>query len=168
MKIHGFKIYLAVLSTVVLVISPALAAESAFIGKPAPSFSLKTINGDGVTMESLKGKGVVLNFWATWCAPCKAEMPALEEAYKKHGGSSFTVIGVNYQQETPAVKRYLKKSAVSFPIVMDTDGVLSKKYAVLGLPSAFFIDRNGIVVGSHVGALKPEMLQEWTAKLTAP
>lgn len=159
-------VYAAVL--VMALLSPCLSFADAgeIVGKQAPPFSLKTSEGGGLTMNSLKGKGVILNFWATWCAPCKVEMPDFEEAYKNHKEKGLEIIGVNFQQEPDIVKRFLEKWEMSFPIALDVDGDLSKKYGVVALPSTFFIDRNGKVLGSHVGLVQPSLLEEWILKLT--
>lgn len=145
--------------------SARAVSPSALVGKPAPAFDLEKYDGGRISLASLKGNMVILTFWATWCAPCKVEMPTLEAAYGKHGGKGVTVVGVNYQQEKPQVKKFAESNKMTFPIVMDTDGKASDAYNVPGLPTTFFIDADGKLAGYHEGIVKPEMLEEWIVKL---
>jgi peroxiredoxin len=143
----------------------AHAAPSALVGKPAPAFDLEKPDGGRISLASLKGNVVILTFWATWCAPCKVEMPTLEEAYKKHGADGVIMVGANFQQEKPQVKKFTEANKITFPIVMDVDGKTADGYNVPGLPTTFFIGSDGVLAGYHEGVVKPEMLEEWIAKL---
>lgn len=140
-------------------------SPSALVGKPAPAFDLEKADGGRISLASLKGSVVILTYWATWCAPCKVEMPTLEEAHKKHGGKGVTVVGVNFQQEKPQVKKFTDTNKLTFPIAMDVDGKTADSYYIPGLPTTFFIGPDGVLAGYHEGVVKPEMLEEWIAKL---
>jgi peroxiredoxin len=162
------NVVLAVIS--VFAIFPGIAhaaPPSALAGKPAPAFDLEKHDGGRISLASLKGDVVILTFWATWCAPCKVEMPTLEEAYNKHGGKGVTVVGVNFQQEKPQVKKFADANKITFPIAMDADGKMADAYNVPGLPTTFFIGMDGNLAGSHEGIVKPELLEEWISKLKA-
>jgi peroxiredoxin len=157
---------LAAISVFVLVSGSASAASpSAIVGKPAPAFDLEKPDGGRISLASLKGNVVILTFWATWCAPCKVEMPTLEEAYNRHGGKGVAVVGVNFQQEKPQVKKFADANKITFPIAMDTDGKTADAYNVPGLPITFFIGMDGKLAGYHEGIVKPELLEEWISKL---
>ncbi|MGK7346709.1 MAG: TlpA family protein disulfide reductase [Candidatus Nitrospinota bacterium M3_3B_026] len=144
---------------------PAMADLSAMVGKPAPPMSLKTVDGADLSLGSLKGKGVILNFWATWCPPCKVEMPELEKTHRDGADDGIVVVGVNYQEGPETVKRYVEQTSLSLPIVLDTGGEVSRRYRVTALPTTFFIDRDGVVAGFFVGPLTAETLDEWESKL---
>ncbi|MBF0291841.1 MAG: TlpA family protein disulfide reductase [Nitrospinae bacterium] len=145
--------------------SALAVSPSALVGKPAPAFDLEKPDGGRISLASLKGSVVILTYWATWCAPCKVEMPTLEEAYKKHGGKGVIVIGVNFQQEKPQVKKFTDANKLTFPIAMDVDGKTADSYYIPGLPTTFFIGPDGVLAGYHEGVVKPELLEEWIAKL---
>lgn len=145
--------------------SAQAVSPSAIIGKPAPAFDLEKPDGGRISLASLKGSVVILTFWATWCAPCKVEMPTLEEAYKKHGGKGVTVVGVNFQQEKPQIKKFTESNKLTFPIAMDVDGKTADAYNIPGLPTTFFIGADGVLAGYHEGIVKPELLEEWIGKL---
>ena len=128
---------------------PALAADPT--GGPAPQFSLAARSGSSVSLAQYKGQVVMLNFWASWCGPCRQEMPLLESIYKKYNRLGFTLIGVNVEPDSNAANEWLKQTPVSFPILYDKDSKVSKMYDVAGMPSTVIIDRAGKVRVLHRG-----------------
>jgi peroxiredoxin len=126
---------------------PALADPSS----PAPQFTLASKGGKDVSLSQYKGQVVMLNFWASWCGPCREEMPLLESIYKKYNRLGFTMIGVNVEPDSKAADEWLKATPVSFPILYDTDSKVSKLYAVAGMPSTVIIDRSGNLRMLHRG-----------------
>jgi thiol-disulfide isomerase/thioredoxin len=137
----------AALAAVLLVSLPALADSTG----PAPPFTLAAKGGSNVSLSQYKGQVVMINFWASWCGPCREEMPLLESIYKKYNKLGFTMIGVNVEPDSKAADEWLKATPVSFPILYDTDSKVSKLYAVAGMPSTVIIDRNGNVRTLHRG-----------------
>ncbi len=135
----------ALLSTLAGAAGPAPAA---------PAFSLPARGGKTVTLDSLKGKVVMLNFWASWCGPCREEMPLLDAMYKKYGKQGFELLGVNVEAETADAEKMLKGTPVSFPILFDTENKVSQLYNVNAMPSSVFIGRNGTVRHLHRGYKK--------------
>ena len=127
---------------------PALAADPS---GPAPSFTLTSSAGKDVSLEQYKGQVVMLNFWASWCGPCRQEMPLLESIYKKYNKMGFTLIGVNVEPNSQAANEWLKATPVSFPILYDKDSKVSKLYDVAGMPSTVIIDRSGKLRVLHRG-----------------
>jgi protein SCO1/2 len=123
------------------------------VGHPAPDFVLPGAAGKPVRLSDLRGKVVLLNFWATSCPPCRSEMPRLSQWYTSLRRSNFTVIGVDSLDDTSAALGYTKGLHVSYPIAVDTDGNVSVKYDVVALPSSFLIDRNGIVRATRLGVV---------------
>jgi thiol-disulfide isomerase/thioredoxin len=104
---------------------------------------LKSNSGENIRLKELKGNVVLLNFWASWCGPCRKEMPELEKLYKKYQRLGFTVLGVNVETESSAANKILKKSPVSFPVLYDTENTASKLYNVNAMPTTVIIDRSG-------------------------
>jgi peroxiredoxin len=126
---------------------PALADTTG----PAPPFTLAAKGGSNVSLSQYKGQVVMINFWASWCGPCREEMPLLESIYKKYNKLGFTMIGVNVEPDSKAADEWLKATPVSFPILYDTDSKVSKLYEVAGMPSTVIIDRNGNLRKLHRG-----------------
>ncbi|MFO1078916.1 MAG: TlpA disulfide reductase family protein [Planctomycetota bacterium] len=127
----------------------ALAPPSASM--PAPDFSLAGPKASKVSLAQFRGQVVMLNFWATWCGPCRQEMPLLEAMYKKYKPMGFTLIGVNVEPDSKAAEAFLQKLPVSFPVAFDTDSAVSKLYKVQGMPSTVIIDRKGNARVLHKG-----------------
>src|SRR6516165_7818334 len=126
---------------------PALAGSAG----PAPSFSLPARDGATVSLAQYKGQVVMINFWASWCGPCRQEMPLLESIYKKYNKLGFTMLGVNVEPDSNAANEWLKQTPVSFPILYDKESKVSKAYDVATMPSTVIIDRSGKVRMLHRG-----------------
>jgi peroxiredoxin len=137
----------AALAAALLLSLPALGDMNA----PAPPFTLAAKGGSSVSLAQYKGQVVMINFWASWCGPCREEMPLLESIYKKYNKLGFTMIGVNVEPDSKAADEWLKATPVSFPILYDTDSKVSKLYDVAGMPSTVIIDRNGNLRKLHRG-----------------
>ncbi len=124
---------------------------------PAPDFALPDIAGQTIRLADYRGKPVILNFWATWCPPCLAEMPTLQRAHDLLAGDGIAVIGINVGDAADAIKAFLSTTPVSFPLLMDADTEIAQRYPVIGLPTTFIIDPQGQLVYSATGEL------EWDA-----
>ncbi len=135
------------------------------LGRPAPDFALKTPDGDEIRLSGLRGKAVVLNLWATWCGPCRAEMPDLDRVYHEHRDRGLMVLGVDVQEPAPTVKKFLTELGASYPVVLDSQGAVTAAYAVSGLPSTFFIGREGTLRDLVLGAMTRDQLAGKVAKL---
>ena len=142
------------LLALILVSSFPISSMSATIGKEAEPFTLKDLSGNDISLESFKGKVVFLDFWATWCSPCKEELPELEHIYKKFKGEGLEVIGISTDKSASNVVRFLEKKPVSFTILTDTEGDVASRYKLPGMPTAFIIDKEGIVRHIHFGFSK--------------
>ena len=130
---------------------PALAAAPAQTPSPAPDFSLSARDGGTVQLSSLKGQVVMINFWATWCGPCRMEMPLLEQLHAKYEPLGFTLLGVNVEPDSAAATAWLKGMPVTFPILFDTRNDVAEQFGVMGMPSSVFVDREGRVRYVHRG-----------------
>jgi thiol-disulfide isomerase/thioredoxin len=134
------------LAPVLVVAGPSLQA-----GAPAPAFELNSNSGKPVSLAGLKGQIVLVNFWASWCGPCRQEMPILEQLHQKYGHKGVTLIGVNVEPDSAAAAAWLKATPVSFPILFDVDSKVSKLYEVQGMPNTVILDRKGVVRYIHRG-----------------
>lgn len=120
-------------------------------GSKAPEIGLEDLKGRTIRMSALRGKVVVVDFWASWCGPCKEEMPVLDRLYDKYRGKGLVVIGVNQDRDVGNVKGFLRRNAVSFPVVHDAKHQVAKRYRPGKMPSSYVIDRRGIVRHVHEG-----------------
>jgi cytochrome c biogenesis protein CcmG/thiol:disulfide interchange protein DsbE len=134
----------------------------ATVGKPAPDFTTQTLEGNPVRLSQYRGKPVLLNFWATWCAPCQDEMPLIQRASDIYKGQGLVVLAVNYQQtSTSSMKAFLHKVDARFPAVFDPAGQIAGAYGVnVGLPVSVFIDRSGTVSFIQLGQMSDAVLQQ--------
>jgi peroxiredoxin len=120
-------------------------------GAPAPTFQLNSMGGKPVALADLKGQIVLLNFWASWCGPCRQEMPILEQLNRQYHAKGVTLLGVNVEPDSVAAVNWLKATPVTFPILFDTDSKVSKLYEVEGMPNTVIVDRKGVVRYIHRG-----------------
>lgn len=127
---------------------------------PAPELDLVTMQGDAVSLTDYLGQVVLLNLWATWCPPCKEELPVLEAYYKAHKDEGFVVIGVEDGQPVKEVEAYIKTTDVSYPIWIDHEYATEIAFSAFSLPSSFVIDREGTVRLSWVGVISTAMLEK--------
>jgi thiol-disulfide isomerase/thioredoxin len=118
------------------------------IGKVAPNFELETLSGDKLKLSDLRGKNVLINFWATWCGPCIEEMPAINEIYHEYRDQDFEVVAVNmtkFEYKREEIKPFVEGLKLSFPVVLEKEGDVIDQYQVYNIPTSYFIDKNGIV-----------------------
>jgi len=114
-------------------------------GRPAPNFTLQTVDGRAISLNDLRGQVVVLNFWATWCPPCRAEMPALQEVYDARRADGLIVLAVNQDDTPSAIRSFGQEFRLTFPLLADTGYVVSHRYRIGLLPSTYFVDRDGVI-----------------------
>ncbi len=131
--------------------SAASADTEANVMSKAPEFSLKDINGKSLSLSSLKGKVILINFWATWCPPCKAEMPSMNKLYNEMRAQGLEVIAVSTDNSLSTVKGFLAKNRLDFPVLFDEDKAVTRQYHVFSMPTTFLIDRNGMIVEKFYG-----------------
>jgi len=118
---------------------------------PAPQFQLQSMAGAPVSLAQYKGQVVMINFWASWCGPCRQEMPILEKLYDKYKPMGFTMVGVNVEPNSKDAMEWLKVTPVTFPILFDTKSEVSKAYQVQGMPNTVIVDRKGNLRWLHRG-----------------
>jgi DsbE subfamily thiol:disulfide oxidoreductase len=159
----------ATLATALALLSLAATATAGVqplpVGSVAPAFQLPALDGKGalVSVASLRGKVVLLNFWASWCGPCRKEMPILEQINHQYGKRGVVVVGVNVEPDRSAALDWLKETPVSFPVLSDTDSHVSAAYHVEGMPNTVILDRKGnvrYVHRSYVAGTEDEYLDQ--------
>src|SRR5512142_84250 len=130
------------------------------VGFLAPDFELKTQTGETVKLSDLRGQAVLINLWATWCPPCRAEMRSIEKVYNEYKDQGFTVLAVNmtYQDDASKITPFVNEQGLTFPILLDETGKVANAYQMKSLPSSFFIDRDGMIKEVVIGGPMAEAL----------
>ena len=128
--------------------------------RPAPGFEVKTLHGRLVSLDGLKGKVVMLDFWSSWCPPCRREAPALSQVYREYRDEDVEFVGMAIWDDNGAVEDYAREFDVPYPNAMDDKGEIAIDYGVAGIPEKFFIDREGNLVRSFVGPIDAESLRK--------
>jgi thiol-disulfide isomerase/thioredoxin len=119
--------------------------------KAAPNFTLSTVDGQQVSLHQYRGKVVFLNFWATWCIPCREEMPALEQLHQTYQSQDLTILSIDLKESADQVKVFFQKHGLSFPALLDQDGSVFRDYLVAGMPTTYLIGRDGTLLARGVG-----------------
>ncbi len=135
------------------------------IGSPAPDFTLKTLDGGQVRLSDYAGRPVFLNFWASWCGPCRLEMPEIVDAYNTHQGAGLVVLAIDNTQldVVDDVQAFVDEFRLPFPVPLDEKGEAAKAYSILGLPTSVFVDRDGLVQGVNVGPMTAKVIETYLA-----
>lgn len=136
------------------------------VGKPAPDIDLQNIEGETVRLSDLRGKIVVVNFWATWCGPCVYEMPMFQEMYEEYS-SDLEILAVNNQESEDEVLPFIEKMGLTYEILYDLDARVALEYQVLGFPTTFFVDREGLIQALHVGVMNEDQFHKYMEKIGA-
>lgn len=144
---------------------PAPSPTPTKAGPTAPDFALWDLKGNEVSLNRLRGHLVVLNFWATWCPPCREEMPVLAAAYEDYREQGVVFVGVNVLEDADRVQEYVEWMEVPFPVVLDVTGEVVTAYRVRALPCTFFLDQEGRVVRRYTGPLTRDLLDRYLAEL---
>jgi thiol-disulfide isomerase/thioredoxin len=137
------------------------------VGSPAPEISLKDLNGKQVMLSSFKGMPVMVNFWATWCPPCRGEIPIIEQLYSDThssaaaAGTPYEILGVATQSDDPTIKAFTNEFQMKFPVLEDAASLTTSDYHVLPIPTSFFIDKDGIIQYIQTGPVDRPMMEKW-------
>jgi peroxiredoxin len=137
------------------------------VGRAAPQFALATVGGDEVDLAGLRGKVVLVNFWATWCVPCKQELPDIDAVQHRYTNAGFSALGVDNREPAATVSSFAAKTPVSFPLLLDPGNAVANAYRLLGLPTSYLLDRDGIVRAIHPGPWSRKELQAAVDRLLA-
>lgn len=134
-------------------------------GRAAPDFVLATLDGSTLRLSDLQGRPVIINFWATWCAPCRQEMPEFVRTASEHQNAGLAILAVNLKESDTEVQRFTSEFGVTFPVLLDRAGVVASTYRVTGLPVTYFIDRSGVIREVSIGPLDRAALQQKLATI---
>ena len=134
-------------------------------GAQARDFSLESLDGSNVSLGDYEGSVVLVNLWATWCSPCRAEIPDLEAAYQEYEGEGFVILGVNIEEPKETVAPFVQEFEMSYPVLLDKNGELMKIYRAQGLPMSFIVDVDGVIQVRHMGYLTGDQLESYLANL---
>ncbi len=135
------------------------STEAPNVGDPAPNFALPTHDGKVVELAGLRGHPVILNFWATWCGPCRQEMPELQAFYDDRHPKGLEIIAIDIQESAEEVARYRQSLGIAFPTVLDADGTVTRRYQIRGVPTTFFVDADGTIQDLNTGPLNRRALE---------
>ena len=143
-------------------------ASSPLVGKQAPDFTLPTLNGAEVSLSQFRGQPVLINFWATWCLPCREEMPELVRSYESHKAEGLIILGLNltYSDSLPDVASFASEFNITFPILLDKDGAVDKLlYQIPGVPTSIFVNRDGTIERIQVGVMTGKQIKQYIAEI---
>jgi cytochrome c biogenesis protein CcmG, thiol:disulfide interchange protein DsbE len=154
---------LALFAVVLATRAPAISPTG--IGAPAPDFALADLDGNPVLLAELRGRPVVVNFWASWCGPCVEEFPLLRDAAARHAGDGLAVVGIVYDDRSEAARDFMARQGATWPAAMDPGGRVAAAYGILGPPETFFIGRDGTIVARQFGQFSAASLEEKLAAI---
>jgi len=138
------------------------------VGKPAPDFELKQTDGTTVRLSDLKGQPVWINFWASWCPPCRAENPDIQDVYDaNHDSNGLVLLAPALGEATDSVTSYMDRADLHYPVGVDGDTQIAANYRVLGIPTHIFVDRDGIIRDMRIGAMSKKTMERMIAEITA-
>jgi len=128
--------------------------QNPWIGQPAPDFQYQDADGQSVSLSDFRGKPVLINFWATWCSPCRIEIPYILQVYDKWSDNGLMLLTINNGESASQVGEFMQSQGLSFPVLLDIRGSIVQSYNIVGLPTTFFIDKDGIIQYVKVGAFR--------------
>lgn len=138
--------------------------DSPAVGAPAPDFELENLSGKRIRLSNLRGKPALINFWATWCGPCRLEMPAIQARYDEHQ-SELAVLAVNFDEPKDEVQAFAEELGLTFEILLDPGAAVQDLYRVRGYPTTYFVDADGLVQAVHLGGMSERQLEEYLQRL---
>ena len=136
-----------------------------WVGHPAPDFTLTDLEGKPWTLSELRGRPVLLNFWATWCLPCRFEMPAIGAVYERFVDQGFVVFAVNVLESRDIAYTFAEEFNLTFPVLLDSTGKVADAYQVHFIPTSFFVDREGVISNKHIGPMTEETIENYLMEI---
>jgi len=142
-----------------------LAPPGASIGEEAPDFALADLDGNPVRLDDLRGRPVIVNFWASWCPPCVEEFPLLRDAAERHADQRLAIVGIVYRDNSEAARAFMQQMGAEWPAAMDPGEEVAERYAIFGPPESFFIGSDGVIAGRQIGQLSASALDRQLATI---
>ena len=163
----GFAgVFLVLAMMVVACAGPgAGAAQGVNQGNQARDFTLETLEGDELSLRDYRGNVVLVNFWATWCAPCRDEIPDIQATYEAYQDDGFVVLGVNVEESRQQVEPFVAALGMTYPVLLDETGQVLKMYRAIGLPMSVILDQDGVIKVRHIGYVTDAQLERYLAQL---
>ena len=146
-----FKTIKALMLAGLITLIPAGLAQSSTVSGPAPNFTLKSLQGKNLKLSEMRGEVLLINFWASWCGPCRKEMPLLNALHNKYEPLGFKVIGINVEENPDDARGFMRDFPVDFPVLLDSTNKVSKLYDVVAMPTTVVVDRDGNMRFLHKG-----------------
>jgi len=133
------------------------------VGFTAPELTLTDLEGQEIRLSELRGKPVLVNFWAVWCGFCRIELPEMQEVYQEHKDDGFVILAIDVQEDPDQVKAFVDELGLTFPIIIDDTGVTTRAYRVRGLPTSYFVGPDGIILGKQIGPIDRQWMKDHLA-----
>ena len=134
--------------------SPAVPVKGTQINNLAPDFQLQSLDGQTISLSDLRGKPVLINFWASWCPPCREEMPYLQEIYEEWTDKGLVVLAINIGESSSTAEEFIQSYNLSFTVLLDTEQDIAQRYNITGIPTTLFVDKDGIIQDKVIGAFQ--------------
>jgi cytochrome c biogenesis protein CcmG/thiol:disulfide interchange protein DsbE len=134
------------------------------VGMRAPDLELRTLDGDTIRLSDLRGQPVMINFWAVWCGFCRTELPEMQQAFEAYRDQGFTILAVDVQEDRSVVAPLVDELGLAFPVLLDSEAEVSRSYRVRGLPTSYFVDQNGVIIGRELGAIDKAWIETYLAQ----
>lgn len=134
------------------------------VGNMAPDLALENLSGETIRLSDLFGQPVMINFWAVWCGFCRIELPEMQSVYEAYQDQGFTILAVDVQEEASDVADFVQKLGLTFPILLDAQGEITRSFRVRGLPTSYFVDQNGVIIGKQVGPVDEAWMKRYLAQ----
>jgi peroxiredoxin len=131
----------------------------------APDFNLLNIQGEEIHLSRLRGQPTLINFWATWCAPCRLEMPAMQDRFDKFSAEGLQILAVNFDEPLEDVQAFADEFNLTFNVLLDPGGIIQRAYRIRGYPTSFFLDANGVIRVIHIGVMTERQLDDYLAEI---
>ncbi|MFL7809215.1 MAG: TlpA family protein disulfide reductase [Anaerolineae bacterium] len=146
------------------VASPTMPPIGVTVGMRAPDLELRTLDGDTIRLSDLRGQPVMINFWAVWCGFCRTELPEMQQAFEAYRDQGFTILAVDVQEDRSVVAPLVDELGLAFPVLLDSEAEVSRSYRVRGLPTSYFVDQNGVIIGRELGAIDKAWIETYLAQ----
>ncbi len=151
----ALKVILLIILTLLIITGcSGESNQSPQIGKTAPDFKLDSLDGQSISLSNLRGKPVLINFWATWCSPCRDEMPYIQAVYDEWSDKGLVVLAINVGESPSQVEKFMESQHLSLLVLLDTKRAAAQEYNIRGIPTTFFIDKDGIIQDKIIGAFR--------------
>jgi peroxiredoxin len=146
------------------VVSPSVPPVGVTVGMRAPDLELRALDGGTIRLSDLRGQPVMINFWAVWCGFCRTELPEMQQVFEAYRDRGFIILAIDVQEDRSVVKPFVDELGLAFPVLLDSEAEVSRSYRVRGLPTSYFVDQNGVIIGRELGAIDEAWMVNYLAQ----